>query len=77
MLEHVLEIDDDVDEERVIFCVNPGIVKWGDAHGGKLDKRLDLVPAKVFVKAEPLSRPGITYSQSKVDIFRTECVSFV
>lgn len=31
------------------FVVNPGLAKWGDAHGKNLDQRLDLVPSLVLV----------------------------
>lgn len=29
--------------------INPGLAKWGDAHGKNLDQRLDLVPSLVLV----------------------------
>ncbi|KAF2657936.1 hypothetical protein K491DRAFT_714065 [Lophiostoma macrostomum CBS 122681] len=42
---------EDVMEGRVGFIVNPGLAKWGDAHGKNLDQRLDLVPSLVYVEA--------------------------
>jgi hypothetical protein len=40
--------DDDVTENGVVsFVLNPGLTKWGDAHGKKLDQRCDIVKAKV------------------------------
>jgi hypothetical protein len=41
---------EEVPEGRVAFIVNPGLTKWGDAHGKCLDQRLDIVPALVFVE---------------------------
>lgn len=59
--------EDDEDDEKasreevVAFVINPGLTKWGDAHGENLDKRLDIVPALVHL--EPVGRikyePGI------------------
>jgi hypothetical protein len=40
--------DDDVTENGVVsFVLNPGLTKWGDAHGKKLDQRCDIVKAKI------------------------------
>ncbi|KAF1944789.1 hypothetical protein EJ02DRAFT_305921, partial [Clathrospora elynae] len=41
---------DEVQSGRVVFIVNPGLTKWGDAHGKCLDQRLDIVPALVFIE---------------------------
>ncbi|KAF2642544.1 hypothetical protein P280DRAFT_548005 [Massarina eburnea CBS 473.64] len=41
---------EDVEEGYVAFIVNPGLAKWGDAHGKNLETRLDIVPAQVFVE---------------------------
>jgi hypothetical protein len=38
---------DDIDGELVAFIVNPGLTKWGDAHGKNLDHRYDIVPSLV------------------------------
>lgn len=41
---------DEVLVGTVGFIVNPGLAKWGDAHGKNLDQRLDLVPSLVFIE---------------------------
>ncbi|KAH7383280.1 hypothetical protein BKA66DRAFT_391363, partial [Pyrenochaeta sp. MPI-SDFR-AT-0127] len=38
---------EDIDTEVVAFIVNPGLTKWGDANGKKLDQRYDIVPSLV------------------------------
>ncbi|KAF9700166.1 hypothetical protein EKO04_001345 [Ascochyta lentis] len=38
---------EDVDDGVVAFIVNPGLTKWGDAHGKMLDQRYDIVPSLV------------------------------
>ncbi|KAF2130414.1 hypothetical protein P153DRAFT_430627 [Dothidotthia symphoricarpi CBS 119687] len=38
---------EDIDEGVVAFIVNPGLTKWGDAHGKHLDQRYDIVPTLV------------------------------
>jgi hypothetical protein len=46
--------DDEKDEIKagtVTFVVNPGLVKWGNAHGKNLDQRYDIVPSLVKVEA--------------------------
>jgi exonuclease VII small subunit len=43
--------DEDVEEGTVAFIINPGLAKWGDAHGKNLHKRLDLVPSRVFIES--------------------------
>jgi hypothetical protein len=35
---------------QVAFTVNRGLTKWGDAYGKRLDQRLDIVPALVFIE---------------------------
>jgi hypothetical protein len=52
---HLSSISDseDVEEGNVAFIVNPGLAKWGDAYGKKLEQRLDIVPSMVFVEARP------------------------
>jgi len=43
---------DDIDAGVVAFVVNPGLTKWGDARGEKLDERHDIVPC--LVQLEPM-----------------------
>ncbi|KAJ4324501.1 hypothetical protein N0V94_001241 [Neodidymelliopsis sp. IMI 364377] len=46
--------DDEKDEIEVgivAFVVNPGLAKWGNAHGKNLDQRYDIVPSLVKVEA--------------------------
>jgi hypothetical protein len=38
---------EDVSEGTVAFTVNPGLTKWGDAHGKNLDHRYDIVTSLV------------------------------
>jgi hypothetical protein len=42
---------EDVDDGIVAFIVNPGLTKWGDAHGKNLDHRHDIVPSLVQLEA--------------------------
>jgi hypothetical protein len=42
----------EVNEGKVAFVVNPGLVKWGDAHGQHLDCRYDIVPALVQLESK-------------------------
>ncbi|KAF2702968.1 hypothetical protein K504DRAFT_345804, partial [Pleomassaria siparia CBS 279.74] len=44
-----IEESEDVEKGCVRFIINPGLAKWGDAHGKHLDTRLDLVASQVFV----------------------------
>ncbi|KAF1911225.1 hypothetical protein BDU57DRAFT_525007 [Ampelomyces quisqualis] len=37
----------DLEDGSVAFIVNPGLIKWGDAHGKNLEHRYDIVPALV------------------------------
>jgi hypothetical protein len=46
-----IEESEDVEEGSVAFIVNPGLTKWGDAHGKNLETRLDIAPALVFVES--------------------------
>ncbi|OAL52302.1 hypothetical protein IQ07DRAFT_597939 [Pyrenochaeta sp. DS3sAY3a] len=48
---------DDVEEGTVAYAINPGLTKWGDAHGENLDQRLDVVPA--LVQLEPKGMMGV------------------
>ncbi|KAI4925413.1 hypothetical protein J4E85_007292 [Alternaria conjuncta] len=41
----------DVDHGTVAFTVNPGLSKWGDAHGKNLEHRYDIVPSQVQLEA--------------------------
>jgi hypothetical protein len=50
---------EEVQEGRVAFIVNPGLTKWGDAHGKCLDQRLDIVPALVFVEEQVMETSNI------------------
>ncbi|KAI4622563.1 uncharacterized protein J4E87_006505 [Alternaria ethzedia] len=43
---------DDINDGVVAFVVNPGLTKWGDARGEKLDERYDIVPC--LVQLEPM-----------------------
>lgn len=43
---------EDVNDGKVAFVVNPGLTKWGDAHGKMLDQQYDVVPA--LVQLEPV-----------------------
>ncbi|KAJ4295216.1 hypothetical protein N0V90_007227 [Kalmusia sp. IMI 367209] len=45
--------NEDIEEGNVAFIVKPGLAKWGDAHGKKLDQRCEIVPAEVFVTEPP------------------------
>lgn len=47
------EDGEDADEGVVSYVVNPGLTKWGDAHGKHFDQRYDIVPA--LVQLEPVS----------------------
>ncbi|KAF2243610.1 hypothetical protein BU26DRAFT_402709, partial [Trematosphaeria pertusa] len=43
----IIHESEGVEKGRVAFIVNPGLAKWGDAHGRHLEQRLDLVPPLV------------------------------
>ena len=43
---------EDANDGNVAFVVNPGLTKWGDAHGKMLDQQYDIVPA--LVQLEPV-----------------------
>ena len=50
---------DDVNEGVVAFVLNPGLTKWGNAHGEYYDRRFDIVPSLVqlepdIIKCEPM-----------------------
>ena len=49
--EQMLSASDDDDEDMgqgaVAFVINPGLAKWGDAHGKNFDHRYDIVPSLV------------------------------
>jgi hypothetical protein len=49
-LKSILE-SEEVEDGSVAFIVNPGLTKWGDAHGKNLKHRYDLVPSTVFIEA--------------------------
>lgn len=51
---NVISIPDSEELEKgtVAFIVNPGLTKWGDAHGNKLDEKLHLVPSLVYLEQE-------------------------
>lgn len=57
---------EDVQEGTVAFIVNPGLAKWGNAHGKNLGQRLDLVPSLVFV--EPLIEDEPKAGNMNVDL---------
>jgi hypothetical protein len=48
---HMTSIDEDgeLEEGTVAFIVQPGLMKWGDGHGKKLDHNLVLVPSEVYI----------------------------
>jgi hypothetical protein len=39
--------EEEIEDGVVAFVINPGLTKWGDAHGKKLDQRYDIVRALV------------------------------
>lgn len=45
---------EEVDNGKIAFVINPGLVKFGDAHGNKLDKRYDIVPSLVQLESTDL-----------------------
>jgi uncharacterized protein (DUF2461 family) len=53
---------ENVQKGNVALIVNPGLSKWGDAHGKDLDSRLEIIPSLVLVeptaKADPLADTG-------------------
>ena len=56
--EQMLSADEDDDEDMgqgtVAFIINPGLAKWGDAHGKNFDHRYDIVPSLVqLVQKDP------------------------
>lgn len=48
---HLRSVLDNEEEEEgtVAFIIKPGLAKWGDAQGKKLEQRLDIVSAEVFI----------------------------
>ncbi|KAH4054948.1 hypothetical protein HBI38_104890 [Parastagonospora nodorum] len=42
---------DEVNTGSVAFIVQPGLTKWGDAHGRNFDERYDIVPALVQLES--------------------------
>ncbi|KZM28211.1 hypothetical protein ST47_g653 [Ascochyta rabiei] len=55
--EHVMaplsSVDGDHTENGVVaFIVNPGLTKWGDAHGKNLDHRYDILPSLVQLERQ-------------------------
>ncbi|CAN9109591.1 unnamed protein product [Alternaria alternata] len=48
--------EEDVDAGVVAFIINPGLTKWGDAHGEKLDERYDIVPSLVQLEQRRIRR---------------------
>jgi hypothetical protein len=44
---------EDINDGVVAFVVNPGLTKWGDAHGKNLDQRYDMVPSLVQLEVSP------------------------
>jgi len=51
------EDNNDIAHGVVAFIANPGLTKWGDAHGKNLDYRYDIVPALVQLEAAPVEKP--------------------
>ncbi|KAI4924199.1 uncharacterized protein J4E92_007280 [Alternaria infectoria] len=49
---------DDFNDGVVAFVVNPGLTKWGDARGEKLDERYDIVPCLVQLEPMRIKREG-------------------
>ena len=49
---------DDINDGVVAFVVNPGLTKWGDARGEKLDERYDIVPCLVQLEPMRIKREG-------------------
>lgn len=47
----------DIEAGNVAFIANPGLTKWGDAHGRNLDHRYDIVPA--LVQLEPTAEKDV------------------
>jgi hypothetical protein len=45
---------EETDEGVVAFVINPGLTKYGDAHGKNLDQRYDIVPSLVLL--DPLDQ---------------------
>ncbi|KAF1944794.1 hypothetical protein EJ02DRAFT_501209 [Clathrospora elynae] len=56
---------EDIDDGVVAFIVNPGLTKWGDAHGKNLDHRYDIVPSLVQLEAIPQQKAVETKSESQ------------
>lgn len=50
---------DDIDEGNVAFIVHPGLTKWGDAHGRKLDQQYDIVPSLVQLEPVMMKRESV------------------
>lgn len=64
---------DDMLEGVVAFVVNPGLTKWGDAHGKNLDHRYDIVPSVVqLAPSTPMTKEEEAWSQV-VKRGRKEC----
>jgi hypothetical protein len=50
---------EDVTHGHVGFIVNPGLRKWGDAHGQNLDQWLDVVPSLVYIEQQPEAEAAV------------------
>ncbi|KAL1604232.1 hypothetical protein SLS59_004026 [Nothophoma quercina] len=50
---------DDMNDGVVAFIVNPGLTKWGDAHGKMLDQHYAIVPSLVQLEAVMVKRQCI------------------
>ena len=48
---------EDIEDGVVAFVVNPGLTKYGDAHGKCLDERYDIVPSLVQLDPVDVGRP--------------------
>ncbi|KAF1351546.1 hypothetical protein EJ07DRAFT_137405 [Lizonia empirigonia] len=54
----------DVEDGMVAFVVNPGLTKWGDTHGKKLEHRYDIVPS--LVQLEPIPEKSLEQAGSDI-----------
>lgn len=67
----MLSVDDDDDGDIkagvVAFIINPGLTKWGDAHGEHYDHCNDIVPALVQLEPKDLGLNFDDYRQEIVD----------
>lgn len=54
----------DVEDGMVAFVVHPGLTKWGDTHGKKLEYRYDVVPS--LVQLEPIPEKSLEQAWSDI-----------